>query len=292
MSGAGGFIKKFLNFTWREFIYGGHLTALGAPSIAFTSAILLDIPITWDFLLIVYLITYTVYLYNRFKEFNEDFLTNPNRTQHIGGYIKYTPLIIFCFTLVIIGMLLRFGNFLSLIFGLLLLFLGVLYSIYLKKVTKKIVGFKNFYVTFIWSLLVIFVGLYYNAPLNLSLFLFFSFVFLRGIINTVFFDIKDIETDKKNGLKTIPVLVGRKKTLIYLYIINIISFMPIILGVYKDIFLPFSLSLIVLYFYSCYYLQRAKSEKAEIQNLPYILVDGEYLFWPLILLSTKIIIGL
>ncbi|NCF75452.1 MAG: hypothetical protein GWO87_03125 [Xanthomonadaceae bacterium] len=50
MSGAGGFIKKFLNFTWREFIYGGHLTALGASSVVFTVAILLDIPVGWDFL--------------------------------------------------------------------------------------------------------------------------------------------------------------------------------------------------------------------------------------------------
>ena len=75
-------LKKILNSIWNEFVYGGHLLSLGAVSIVYTASILLDIRITWDFLLVVYLGTESVYLYNRFKEYKVDFLTNPERTEH------------------------------------------------------------------------------------------------------------------------------------------------------------------------------------------------------------------
>jgi|GEM_PF-6421917 len=41
--------KQILKFAWNEFVYGGHLPAFVALSISFSSAILLDIPISWDF---------------------------------------------------------------------------------------------------------------------------------------------------------------------------------------------------------------------------------------------------
>jgi len=60
-------IEKILNSIWNEFVYGGHLLSFGAVSIVYAASILLDIRITWDFLLVVYLGTESVYLYNRFK---------------------------------------------------------------------------------------------------------------------------------------------------------------------------------------------------------------------------------
>ncbi len=127
-------IEKILKSVWDEFVYGGHLLSLGSISGVFTSAILLDIKITWDFLVIVYLITYTIYLYNRFKELEKDSLTNFERTQHLTIYIKYAPFIIFCSTFIITIMLFCFGNFLNLIFGLSILLAGMLYSLFFKEI--------------------------------------------------------------------------------------------------------------------------------------------------------------
>lgn len=282
-------IKQILRFAKDEFIYGGHLLSLGAASIVFTFAILLDIKITWDFLLIVYLITHTVYLCNRFIEFEKDFLTNSNRTQHVKKYIQYSFFIIFCFILIIVILLLRFGNFLSLIFGLLLLLFGIFYSLFFKNLTKKIIGFKNFYVSFFWALLVIFLIFYYSFFFNLPVFFLFSFVFLRWLINTIFFDIKDTESDKKDNLKTIILYLGKERTLFFLHIVNLISFLPIIIGVYKNVLSLSSLSLVVFYFYSFYYLQKAKDEKTNIYNLSYMMVDGEYLLWSIVLFLVNFI---
>jgi 4-hydroxybenzoate polyprenyltransferase len=282
--------KEFLKFAWDEFIYGGHLLSFGAVSIVVTSAILLSISITWDFLVIVYLITYTVYLYNRFIEYDDDFLTNQKRTQHIKRYIKYMPCIVFCSVLVIVSMLLRFSDFLGLTFGLSLLLFGLLYSISSKKITKNIIGFKSFYVSFIWASLVIFLVVYYSLSLNLFIFLLFIFVFLRWMINTIFFDIKDIESDKENNLKTIPILIGKRRTLNYLQIINILSFSLIVFGVLINIFPTFSLSLLILCLYSFYYFKKANSKNVNISKLSCIIVDGEYLFWPIILFLSKFVI--
>jgi 4-hydroxybenzoate polyprenyltransferase len=155
-------IQKFLKTIWNEFVYGGHLISLGAVSVVFTSSILLNINITWDSLLVTYLGCQIIYLYNRYKEFNIDFLTNPERTKHTEKYIRYIPLIIFIFSLLAIGILIYFEKFHALIFGFFLVFLGLLYSLFLKKLTKKIIGFKNFFVTLIWASLVIFLAFNFN----------------------------------------------------------------------------------------------------------------------------------
>lgn len=282
-------VKPILIFVWNEFIFGGHLLSLGAVSIVFTSAVLLNISITIDFLLIVYLIAYIIYLYDRFKEYKKDFLTNRDRTQHMTRYVKYTSIIIFCCILIVVWTLLSFGNQLSLIFGFLLIVFGLLYNVYFKKITKKIVGFKNFYVAFSWSLLVIFLVFYYSFSLDLSVLSISLFIFLRLLINTVFFDIKDIESDKKCNLNTIPVLYSKNKTLNYLHIINISSLALIMVVVYKDIFPTFFLSLAFFCFYSFYYIQKAKNVNVNVNKLSYIIVDGEYLLWPIVLILGKFI---
>ena len=216
-------------------------------------------------------------------------MTNYDRTRHLTKYIKYVPLIIFCLILIVIGMLAYFGNQLGLIFGLLLLLFGLLYSMYFKKVTEKIVGFKNFYVSFFWASLVIFLVSYYSLPFNLPVLLLFIFVFLRLLVNTIFFDIKDIESDKKYDLNTIPVMYGKNKTLNYLHIVNIFSFALVMAGVYKNIFSISFLSLSIFCFYSFYYIQKTKNGSINVNKLSYIMVDGEYLFWPMILILGKFI---
>lgn len=282
--------RSFLNSIWQEFIYGSHLLILGTSGVIFTSAFLLDIPITLNFLLAVYLIFYVIYSYNRLKEFKSDFLTNPSRTQHIKKYINHLPFIIFCSTLTVVFLLMHSGNFWNLIFGFSILLSGVFYTKYFKKITKKIAGFKSFYASFVWALLVLFLSFYYSLPLNLPVFLIFTFVFLRLLTNTIFSDIKDIELDKKDNLKTIPILFGKKKTLSYLHILNIFSFVPIVVGVFMNLLPLFSLILLIFYLYSLFYLKMIGYKKTDVCRLSYVMVDGEYALWPIVLFLSKLTI--
>lgn len=283
-------IKRIFRLIWNEFIYGGHLLSLGAVSIVYTSAVLLNIKITWDFLVITYLGIYTPYLYNRYKEFNKDFLTNPERTEHIKKYVKYIPLIIIFFLIIIVGIFLYFNKITALLFAIFLLLFSFSYSILFKGISKKIVGFKNFYISLSWALLGILLAIYYSFSFNLTLFLIIIFIYLRLFLNTISFDIKDVENDKKEGLLTLPILLEEKGLLTILSLINIVTIIPIILGWILHLLPFYSLVLLFVLPYTFYYLNKFRKEKMNNRFLCYVVVDGEYIFWSIFILLGKILL--
>jgi len=282
-------IEKIVNSIWNEFVYGGHLLSFGAVSIVYTASILLDIRITWDFLLVVYLGTESVYLYNRFKEYKVDFLTNPERTEHIKKYVKYIPFIIFLMTFSAIVMVVYFNKISALIFGLLLLIIGLLYSLFFKKITEKIIAFKSFFISLMWSLLVLFLAIYYSAPINLALFLFSVFVFLRFFVSVSFFDIKDIKTDKQEGLKTLAVVLKQSTLWQFLSIIAILAVLPLIIGVYLRILPISSLMLFLTIPYTFFYFKQLENKNISPYFLYNVIVDGEFIFWLFFVLSGNFI---
>ena len=285
-------IKKITKFLWDEFIYGGHLLSLGASGILCFSAIILNQKNSIPLLILGYLLFQIIYSYNHFKELKKDILTNLERTHYLQKYKKYFLIIFGLYWVFFFTCLFYINNLAVILLSLFIVFGGLLYTVSLKNFTKKIIEFKTFYVAFFWALLPLLAGFYYSTPFNLLLFLLFSFVFLRLLVSTFFFDLKDIESDKKENLKTLPILFGKNKTLNFLHIINILSFIPIIIGVYANLFPLFSLSILIFYFYSFYYLEKAKNKIMDIHNLSYIIVDSEYLFWPFILLLSKFIFNL
>ncbi len=276
--------EQILKFVWNEFVYGGHLISLGSVSVVFASAILLSIPVTWDFLIIAYFITYTIYLYNRFKELEEDLLTNPERTRHIKVYIKYVPRFVFFCTMIIVTMLICFGNLLSIAFGLSLLLFGLLYSIIFKKITKRVIGFKNFYVALVWTLLIVFLIIYYSFSLSPSLFLVLIFVYLRCFMGTSFYDIKDIESDKKDGLLTLAIILQKKTLLQFLNVVNILALLPIIIGVYLGLLPAFAQALFFVIPIAFIFLKRLENKKVNIAYLSEVAIGVEKISWSLLIL--------
>lgn len=278
-------IEKILKFIWNEFIYGGHLLSLGAVSVVFTSAILLDIKISWDCLIVVYLGAQIIYLYNHYKEFQKDFLTNPKRVEHIERYVRYIPWIIILFTLIFIGILLYINKLSALLFGFGLVLLGLFYSVYFKKFSKSIVEFKSFFVSLIWSLSVIFLAVYYSfSILNFSLFLVSIFIFLRLFVHEIFSNIKDIESDKKENLLTLAIVSGKKKMINILNLVNILSVLPIILGIYLRLFPFYSLILIFTILYTFYYFRKLEDQKINQNFLYNVIVDAEFILWSVFIL--------
>jgi len=271
------------DFILDEFVHGGHLLSLGCSAIVLSTMLLVNTSIRWEFLLIVYLGTYCIYNYDHYKGLNIDSLDNSYRSNHLKKYHKFLPVIIIIYTVGFFSLLISFGNFQSIIFGVTLLFSGLFYTSKVKKMTEKIVGFKNFYTSLSISSLILFTGIYCSYPVGIVLLLLFIFMFLRFIINTCFCDIKDINTDEQYGIKTFPILFGKEKFLSALHVINIVSFIPIIIGVYLHILPLFSLLLIVSIVYCFYYIQKAKQQEADIQSLSSIVVDGEFAFLPFII---------
>ena len=295
MSGAGGFIKKFLNFAWRELVFGSHIFALSAASVVLVSAILLNIPITWDFLLVVYLIFYSIYLYDHFSGAKKnDYLTNLERVQYLKDK-RMVPLVILVSILTSILILFYYSNFSSLFFGLIIIFFGLLYGSCFKKVTKKVIAFKNFFVSFVWMALVVFLIWYYSYPLTLGAFLMASFVFLKVLIIQVFFDIRDIKSDKEEKLLTLPVIFGKDKVLSVLKLASVLLILMVFSYFYFNILyshfniLPnflFLFFLIILFdFYylgGCQYLKN--------KYCPYLLAASEPILWLILVLFGKFLL--
>jgi len=270
-------------FIINEFVHGGHLLSLGSSAVALSTMLLLRTMIRWEFLLIAYLCPLCVYSFDHYKDIEKDAASNADRTNHLKKYNKLHPIIIGIYGIMFFALLIYFGNLASLIFGVVLLLTGLVYTSKIKNLTTKITGFKSVYTSLSVASLIIFTGIYCSYPLGPVLLLLFVFLFFRLMVNTCFCDIKDMENDKKYQIKTLAVVLGKEKLLVILHMINIISLVPIFIGVYLHLLPLFSLLLVVLIMYSFYYIQKSKHKETNIQSLSSIVVDGEYAFWPFIL---------
>ena len=280
--------KKIFKFIFVEIVYNGHLQTLGALGIVMFSSSLLKVEVAWESLLILYLSFYSFYLYNRYKEKDIDYLTNQTRTKHIKKIDNYVPYIILVILLTLATLLCYFGDFHFVIFVLIIVVFGFLYTSYFKNLTKKITIFKNIYVSSVFAMLVFFSIIYHSLPLKNFLasgIAIMIFVFLKALIVQVFLDLKDIKCDQKEGLRTLGVLLGQKKVLQILKIASIViaGFIPLFL-LSLNIFPSSILMIFVLIPFNFYCFNLV--EKGKISG--FIIGSGEFIIWPiLILLGNK-----
>jgi 4-hydroxybenzoate polyprenyltransferase len=272
-----------------EFIYAGYLTSLGCPAFVLSVSILLDTGIDWPVLAIAYLTPLIVYSYNYYEEMEKDLATNPERAAHLKKKAIIYPFILGAYTIALALLLLFFANYVMIIFVMILLFCGIFYTILFKDLTRQIPGFKGIYIASVWALAgAFFFNFHYSLEWDVFSVLMFLFIFSRGIINVTFFDIKDIVSDSGQGLKTLPVILGKDLTLKLLKVLNVFGFLPLLIGVYLGIVPAFALSLLLFYFYDHYYLKKAGvvNEKG-LRMVSYTLADAEFIIWPVVLILSK-----
>jgi len=274
-------VKKFI---CNEFIYGGHWLSLGGSAFILSILLMLELSIKWELILIVYLLLQIVYNYDHYRCLEEDSKSNSNRTNHLKKYQKFFPIILVIYGSLFFGLLYTFGNTISLIFGTFLLALGFLYTIFCKKLTAKIIGFKNFYTSFSVSLLVIFVTFYSFYELSILSLIIILFIFIRLMVNTSFCDLKDMDVDKKQNLVTLPIYFGKQKFLTFLHILNLISFVLLLTAIVTGIAPLFSIFLLLFFPYVFYYIKKAKNTDTDLQSLSNFAVDGEFILWPILLI--------
>jgi len=161
----------------------------------------------------------------------------------------------------------------------------MLYTTLFKKLTKYVVGFKSFIAALFYALMVFLLVIYYKAPINTAVILVFVFYYLRIFISNAACDVKDIESDKKRGFKTIAISLGENRAMKFLNILNIASGLVIVWGVYVSILPTFSLALLLTIPYASYYFYlNSKTTSKEI--FTNAIVDGEFLLWmPFILIG-------
>jgi 4-hydroxybenzoate polyprenyltransferase len=275
-----------------ELIYGGYIPALVGPALVITTAIITSMELSLPILIISYLIPLMVYSFDYYQDMDKDMDTNHSRACHFQRKRKLYPYMLGCFLVFLFILLIFFTNWMTFSFILSLILVGVLYPLGLKNFTKRIPGFKNMYTICIWAVAGTFSIAFYNMLIiDVSYLLIFLFFFLKMLPNTIFFDLKDIKSDAQDSLKTFPVLLGKEKTLKFLYLLNIAAFIPLLLGIYLKI-LPLSILILALFlFYSFYYLNKtSKLDGTDIKMDYFIMSDCEFILWPLVLFLGKLFV--
>lgn len=283
-------LRKASVSIWDEFVYGGHLLALGDALVITSLSIILKVQITWALPLVVYMSVLAINSYNRYEEYEQDILTNPERSEKMRKYIQLFPYLITLLLGASVVVVLLTATVQALIFMGLLFVLGLLYTIIFKGWTKKLIGFKNFSIALPYSLMVIFLALYYNHPINTAVVLILVFYYFRIFMSAMYFDIKDIKGDKKEGLKTFAAIIGKEKTMNALLILNILSFLPIVIGICLKIIPFFTIALTLTIPYTIYYVQKIKDKKINKSFLYNVVADSEFLFWLPYILVGKLLL--
>ncbi len=279
---------RVLRALYAELVYGGHLLAAGTSSIAATAALAIGRVPTWDLLLMAYLFTFGAYSLNRASDFDQDVVSHPARTAHLKGRRPFLPWIAaLCFAA---GYILAFRvNWYF--FGALLVppTLALLYSVGSGSL-KRIVGIsrlkegffvKNLAISFGWSLIPLLVGLYY-LDVPLSAVALAPFIFLRLMVNTIFFDARDVEADMKFGVRTLPSRLGTRMSGLVMDALDVSSALLMVSFVLLG-FLPFSLVWLSLFtVYSFTYRRLSTRLPGRQDALRDLAADGEYVFWGLV----------
>lgn len=281
-------IKKTLKNIWDEFVYGGHFLALGDAVALYVMAVVLNISVTWNFLVVIYLCVFAANLFNRSDESGHDALTNPVRVKVMDKYVRYFyPITAVCLVVSIV-LILSYSNYVALLFAVLIFVIATLYTSLFKKMTKYVIGFKSFVAAFFYALMVFFLTFYYSVPIGAAAILIFVFYFIRIFISNAACDVKDIEGDKKRGLKTFAISMGENGAMRFLNTLNIASGLLIVWGVYVKVLPVFSLVLLLTVPYAIYYfyLNSKMNSKEMFTNA---IVDGEFLLWLPFLLIGKAI---
>jgi 4-hydroxybenzoate polyprenyltransferase len=275
---------RFASAAYKELVYGGHLLALGTSSMAATAALIMGMTPTWDLLLMAYLFSLGAYLINRVSDFSEDRVSHPERTEYLKkrlGWLKVASS--GCFAL---GYALAFFRNLIFFAGLLVpLALAIGYSVGTGGM-KSTLGFsrlkdavlvKNVTVSFGWSLVPFLVGLYYLS-LPLALYVLAPFIFLRLMVNTIFFDQRDMEADSSFGVNTLPVRFGMAGSTRVMVALDLVSGLYIVAALAAGALPYFAAALLIFVPYSFAYRAYARSGRHR-DSLRDFAADGEYLLW-------------
>jgi 4-hydroxybenzoate polyprenyltransferase len=283
--------SNFLSKIIQELVHGGYLTALGAPSLVLTTMIITNSKVNIPLLVISYLLPLIVYSFDYMRDLEKDLETNSERSKYLLKKKKVYPFLLTFYISILILLLLMFSGRNLIIFIGLITMGGLLYATALKSLTKKIPIFKNVYTVLTWSLGgTMFVSLFFSIPFSVPFLVVFIFINLKGMINAIFFDLKDYISDSKEGLKTLPVMLGKRNAINCLHILNVLAVIPLVFGVYYGIIPIISLSLIIFFFYSFYYLRTAQNtENDKVWVKLGSIADFEFMFWPVILLSCMLV---
>jgi len=254
---------------------------------AWLSQVLADLPAEPLPPLITFLVIYSIYSLDRVTELDADSLTHPERasfSQRHAGLIRGSAVAAYVLALVLAG---RQGAW-SVAVTLLPLAALLLYSFpLLPRAVARRVGFSRLKEVFVlknvWvagtlaATPVLLVGVFHGAVSEgTPLLAIGAFLLGRWAVNVILFDVRDEAGDRANGLRTLPVVLGRARTLRLLHGLNaLLALLAVavpLLGLAPPCFALLGVSCL----YAWAYLRQVERTK-DIHFLCDVVSDGELL---------------
>lgn len=251
--------------------------AFNCLMLVYFSFLLYGISEDFNLLLSSFFITFTVYALDKISNIKEDSINLPERARFI---YKHRQIITAAIAAAYIT-----AFFLSVLknpYAVLVvhfpLFIGLIYSIRILNIRlKDITGLKNIVVALSWAV----VGTFFPVAVSPGNFYqilgIFYYIFIKYIINTILFDVRDIDGDRTNGVITIPVFIGLKKTKNILLLLNSTLIPLTILSYLKGFFREYLFVLTFTIFYGYWYILHFCSGSRKIGKSIDLLVDGEWI---------------
>ncbi len=209
------FIKNFFHFLTLTNIF----TSLVGASIISFSFLLSTGKIMLDMVICTSLITYSIYSLNRLTDIEEDASNLPDRVSFIQSkrnIIIFLSLFSYIFAIILGGM----RNKYTIPIFLTPFFMGLLYSIRLFSFRlKDLFLAKNLTISLSWAISSAFLPYVFERNLAFAIMI-FLFLSIKCFVNTVVFDVRDVEGDRKAKANTLPVVMGVEKTMLILLFIN------------------------------------------------------------------------
>ncbi len=251
--------------------------SLISVTILWDTCLLLNVDLKPTIFVSAFFLTFTVYNLDRVAGSKEDTINDAQKLRLYKGKTK-TWTVILSTALTLCVLLIIETNA-----GLLLIYLVPLIAsiLYGKSVgffprLKNVPVVKNLVLVSTWTLMATAIPSYSSSiqdPLHLPLITYF--LFIKLLVNSILFDLRDIHGDRAAGVKTLPVMLGRETTHRLLVLINATLVPWLMICRRLNYFLPHLPLLTFSIIYGFGYIHYFNKQRPRI--LFDLIVDGEWI---------------
>jgi 4-hydroxybenzoate polyprenyltransferase len=259
-------------------VHSNLVISTAATGVAVTTMVLVDRPLDPLPLFIVFTATFLVYSVNRATDVQEDELNVPGRTAFTKSYGRVCVAVgVLLYGLAVGVAVVREiprAEFLVLPVG-----AAVLYSM---ARLKRVLLVKNLLVGIAWGTIPLGVGVYYDILPSVEILGLGTFFAIMLTVAAGVFDIKDIEGDRRAGVRTVPIRFGVRTTRVAAAVTTIGVAVGVLVAVSRGILPGRFLVLLVLLGYVLTYVAFATPERGPL--FYGLVVDGEHIFLAVLVL--------
>jgi len=263
-------------------VHSNLLISAAATGVALSTMLLVELPPDPRALFIVFAATLFVYSLNRLTDIEEDRENVPGRADFTGRYGRALFAVgVGLYLVAIVG---------SVSLGVpgapLLVLPAVVAALYSLFRVKQLLFVKNLIVGFSWGIIPLGVGVYYGTGPTAGIVFLSAFFTVMLSVAAAVFDIKDIEGDGEEGIRTAPIAFGPGETRTGALAVTAVVALAVIAAVVSGILPRRFLVLLGFSGYVAAYIPFATRDRG---SLFYgLVIDGEHLFLAALVVATEL----